>query len=56
MVQLTWQREALGVILVPVTVEIQGAAFAVVEFAAHLLVPHRTLCKVLHILPERGGM
>lgn len=51
--QRTRQGEALGVILVPVTVEIQEAALAVGEFAAHLLIPYRTLLEVLHILQKR---
>lgn len=41
---------ALGLVLVPLAVEIQRAALAVGQFAAHLLVTHWTIREVLHIL------
>lgn len=44
---------ALGLILVPLAVEIQRAALAVGELAAHLLVTHRTLGEVFYILRRR---
>lgn len=43
---------ALGLILVPLAVEIQRAALAVGKLAAHLLVTHRTLWEVFYILQE----
>lgn len=51
--KLTGQSVALRVILIPLTVEIQWAALAVGKLAAHLLVPHRTLSEVLHILQRQ---
>lgn len=53
MVCLTRQSMALGLILVPLAVEIQRAALAVGELAAHLLVTHRTLREVFYILQEK---
>lgn len=50
---LTRQRVALRLILVPLAVEIQRAALAVRELAADLLVPHRTVGEVLHILRQQ---
>lgn len=44
---------ALGLILVPLAVEIQRAALAVGELAAHLLVTHWTLREVFYILQEK---
>lgn len=49
---LTRQSVALWLILVPLTVGIQRAALAVGELAAHLLVPHRALSEVLHVLQQ----
>lgn len=47
---LTGQSVALGLVLVPLTVEVERAALAVGQLAAHLLVPHRTLGEVLDAL------
>lgn len=52
---LTGQSVALWLILVPLTVEIQRAALAVGKLAAHLLVPHRTVGEVLHVLQRERG-
>lgn len=52
-VRLTRQSVALGLILVPLAVEIQRAALAVGELAAHLLVTHRTLGEDFYILQEK---
>lgn len=43
---------ALGLVLVPLTVEIQRAALTVGQLAAHLLITHRTLGEVLHALQQ----
>lgn len=54
---LTGQSVALGLVLVPVTVEIQRAALAVGQLAAHPLVAHGAGGEVPHILrraQERG--
>lgn len=53
--QLTGQSVALGLVLVPLAVEIERAALAVGQLAAHLLVTHRTLGEVLHILWGKEG-
>lgn len=53
--QLTRQSVAFGLVLVPLAVEIQRAALAVGQLAAHLLVTHRTLWEVSHILREKKG-
>lgn len=52
--RLTRQSVALRLILVPLTVEIQRAALAVGQLAAHLLVAHRTLGEVLYVLQQEG--
>lgn len=46
---------ALRLILVPLTVDIQRAALAVGQLAAHLLVAHRTLGEVLYVLWQERG-
>lgn len=53
--RLTRQSVALRLILVPLTVEIQRAALAVGQLAAHLLVAHRTLGEVLYVLQQESG-
>lgn len=48
--RLTGQRVALGLVLVPLAVEVQRAALAVGQLAAHLLIAHGTVGEVFHIL------
>lgn len=53
--RLTGQSVALGLVLVPLAVEIQRATLAVGQLAAHLLVTHRTVGEVFHILCGKKG-